>query len=431
MRAPSPRAIRPSGATIRGTANIPTRLLVDRSRHNDIRGDFGEPRPGYHLADIAGLSEDSHSMRRVPLFLVGVCRARRLPRSARQPSPHRDDGRPGARRKSRSSATSAASRPWGSPPCPTSAASSRSMLADGAAPRKRVRPDHRIDSRQRRPGTYRGVRARPVDGGEPTAPYRTYTMWYRPEHCLPSRLDRRRRDPDGDPITATTLRWTAVRSPGLGYGGRVEVALAESDTMANGPHARDGPWVERAGQSRTRSRDSMHDPASRAYGARSPTEAPASSKGVLNPACVGRRGGELLLYPRCVAAGNVSRIGLLRGNAGAGTGCVSSGSAIALEPRGAVRAAGGGNRRHGLRGSARHLRTGVDRFVMLYTAFGPSGPRIVAALSSDGLPLGAVGPDRFRERTAWRRRRQGRRVLPRTRALAVAACSRWRSITGR
>src|ERR1700677_1724825 len=44
---------------------------------------------------------------------------------------------------------------------------------------------------------------------------------------------------------------------------------------------------------------------------------PSEAEGVLNPACVRAPGGELLLYPRVVAAGNVSRVGLFR-NAGAG-----------------------------------------------------------------------------------------------------------------
>src|ERR1700688_2840061 len=40
---------------------------------------------------------------------------------------------------------------------------------------------------------------------------------------------------------------------------------------------------------------------------------PTEAEGVLNPAAARARTGELLLYPRCVARGNVSRIGLLRG----------------------------------------------------------------------------------------------------------------------
>lgn len=46
----------------------------------------------------------------------------------------------------------------------------------------------------------------PLDGGEPTAPYRTYTMWYVPNIAYRpgSRVDVV--TPSGDPITATTLR---------------------------------------------------------------------------------------------------------------------------------------------------------------------------------------------------------------------------------
>jgi hypothetical protein len=46
----------------------------------------------------------------------------------------------------------------------------------------------------------------PIDGGEPTAPYRTYTMWYVPNIAYRpgSRVDVV--TPSGDPIAATTLR---------------------------------------------------------------------------------------------------------------------------------------------------------------------------------------------------------------------------------
>src|SRR5471030_2621590 len=41
-----------------------------------------------------------------------------------------------------------------------------------------------------------------------------------------------------------------------------------------------------------------------------PDGSPGEIEGVLNPACVRDRKGLLLLYPRAVGAGNVSRIGL-------------------------------------------------------------------------------------------------------------------------
>ena len=46
----------------------------------------------------------------------------------------------------------------------------------------------------------------PIEGGEPTAPYRTYTLWYVPNiaYQVGSRVEVV--TPSGDPITATTLR---------------------------------------------------------------------------------------------------------------------------------------------------------------------------------------------------------------------------------
>jgi hypothetical protein len=43
-----------------------------------------------------------------------------------------------------------------------------------------------------------------------------------------------------------------------------------------------------------------------------PNGSPAEAGGILNPAAVRSREGALLLYPRLVAAGNVSRIGVVR-----------------------------------------------------------------------------------------------------------------------
>jgi len=45
----------------------------------------------------------------------------------------------------------------------------------------------------------------------------------------------------------------------------------------------------------------------------SPNDAPEEVEGVLNPAGAVARDGTLLLYPRAVAAGNVSRVELCRG----------------------------------------------------------------------------------------------------------------------
>jgi beta-1,2-mannobiose phosphorylase / 1,2-beta-oligomannan phosphorylase len=83
-------------------------------------------------------------------------------------------------------------------------------------------------------------------------------------------------------------------------------------------------------------------------------------EGVLNPASTRALTGELLLYPRCVARGNISRIGLMKGRT-RGDRVLFERLGFALEP------------------------------AMAYTAFGPSGPRIVFALSADGYAWERLG----------------------------------------
>jgi hypothetical protein len=46
----------------------------------------------------------------------------------------------------------------------------------------------------------------PIDGGEPSAAYRTYTMWYVPNIAYQPGSHVDVVTPSGDPITATTLR---------------------------------------------------------------------------------------------------------------------------------------------------------------------------------------------------------------------------------
>ena len=46
----------------------------------------------------------------------------------------------------------------------------------------------------------------PIDGGEPAAPYRTYTMWYVPNIAYRAGVGVDVVTPSGEPITATTLR---------------------------------------------------------------------------------------------------------------------------------------------------------------------------------------------------------------------------------
>lgn len=121
----------------------------------------------------------------------------------------------------------------------------------------------------------------------------------------------------------------------------------------------------------------------------SPNGSPQEVEGVLNPASATARDGTLLLYPRAVAAGNVSRVGLCRG--------VRDGDALhferlgfALEPQASyeVRSAQGGMGCEDPRVTFVPI---LDRYVMAYTAFGPAGPRIAIALSHDGYNWERLG----------------------------------------
>jgi predicted GH43/DUF377 family glycosyl hydrolase len=105
-------------------------------------------------------------------------------------------------------------------------------------------------------------------------------------------------------------------------------------------------------------------------------------EGVLNPAAVRGRDGELYLFPRLVAKGNYSRIGIARvkfNAAGDPAGVERLG--IALEPEADY------ERRPNGRGGCEDPRiTFVEpfqRYLMTYTAFSPQGPRIALAVSED------------------------------------------------
>ena len=118
------------------------------------------------------------------------------------------------------------------------------------------------------------------------------------------------------------------------------------------------------------------------------------AEGVLNPACARAPGGELLLYPRSVAAGNVSRVGLLR-DVGTGDDVRFKRLGYALEPQEPyeIRPAGSGGM--GCEDPRVTFVPVLGHYVMAYTAFGPSGPRIVLALSSDAYHWERLGPVDF------------------------------------
>src|SRR5919202_6178628 len=106
------------------------------------------------------------------------------------------------------------------------------------------------------------------------------------------------------------------------------------------------------------------------------------AEGVLNPAVARGPDGQLYLLPRLVAPGNYSRIGLARvifdrHNTPVGVERLG----LALEPQEPYERnaqSGGGVEDPRITYLAAH-----DLYVMAYTAFGPAGPRIAAALSRD------------------------------------------------
>lgn len=112
------------------------------------------------------------------------------------------------------------------------------------------------------------------------------------------------------------------------------------------------------------------------------------AEGTLNPASARTRDGELLLYPRDVARGNISRVGLVKGCQN-GDRFTFARDGFALEP-----AAPYELRPHPGYGCEDPRVTFVnvlDQYVMAYTAFGPQGPRIAIALSHDGYEWERIG----------------------------------------
>jgi predicted GH43/DUF377 family glycosyl hydrolase len=106
------------------------------------------------------------------------------------------------------------------------------------------------------------------------------------------------------------------------------------------------------------------------------------AEGVLNPAAVRGPDGALYLFPRLVAKGNYSRIGIARvrfNEAGDPTGVERLG--IALEPEADYerRPNGGG----GCEDPRITFVEPLQRYLMTYTAFSPQGPRIALASSAD------------------------------------------------
>ncbi len=120
---------------------------------------------------------------------------------------------------------------------------------------------------------------------------------------------------------------------------------------------------------------------------------PDEALGVLNPATARAPDGTAYLFPRVVAAGNYSRIGLARILFDrSGTPCDVERMGYVLEPTESYE-------RNKLTAGCEDARISFIQalhcYVMTYTAYGPLGPRIALATSTDLLQWQRLGPAKF------------------------------------
>jgi beta-1,2-mannobiose phosphorylase / 1,2-beta-oligomannan phosphorylase len=119
-----------------------------------------------------------------------------------------------------------------------------------------------------------------------------------------------------------------------------------------------------------------------------PNGDPTEAGGILNPAAARNPAGELVIYPRCVAEGNISRIGTIRAQVSP-TAFEGERLGFALEPEAPYEL-----RPHPGYGCedprVTYIRV-LKAYVMTYTAFGPNGPRIALALSEDAYHWQRLG----------------------------------------
>jgi beta-1,2-mannobiose phosphorylase / 1,2-beta-oligomannan phosphorylase len=121
---------------------------------------------------------------------------------------------------------------------------------------------------------------------------------------------------------------------------------------------------------------------------------PYEAEGVLNPAAARGPDGQLYLFPRMVARGNYSRIGIVRVDFDhGGRPCAVERLGIALQPEADYerRSDGGG----GCEDPRITYVEPLKRYVMTYAALSSVGPRIAFAISEDLLSWRRLGLARF------------------------------------
>lgn len=112
-------------------------------------------------------------------------------------------------------------------------------------------------------------------------------------------------------------------------------------------------------------------------------------EGVLNPATARTRDGRLMMYPRAVAKGNISRVSrvAVHENPGAGFAVQREGFALVPEAPYELRPHPG----YGCEDPRTTFVPMLDAYVMVYTAYGPAGPRLAVALSDDAISWKRLG----------------------------------------
>ena len=119
---------------------------------------------------------------------------------------------------------------------------------------------------------------------------------------------------------------------------------------------------------------------------------PLEEMGVLNPASGRDPDGRLMLLPRLVAAGNVSRVGLAEV-------VVEGGVPVGVRREGVVLAPDEGWERGANNAGVEDPRTtfvpSLGVHVMTYVAYGPLGPRLALAVSEDLRSWRRLGPVQF------------------------------------
>lgn len=119
---------------------------------------------------------------------------------------------------------------------------------------------------------------------------------------------------------------------------------------------------------------------------------PFEVEGVLNPGTAWGPDGELYLYPRIVAEGNVSRIARARV-------VVENGEPVAVERLGVVLSPDEGweygNSNAGVEDPRITFVEPLGLHVMTYVAYGPLGPKSAMAVSTDTVTWRRLGPVRF------------------------------------